>query len=119
MLILFENLHSVVAASIINCVYMEILIGLCQHTVDGAVHISSNVVAGYDDIDFALSWWAGWQRREELVIIFGVDSLVQLACTNHVICLVREIVTDLSKACHIDLLIQVDALDVRQDYPHP
>ena len=62
MRILFEDLQGVVCAPIIDGIYPEILMGLHQHAVESAVHIIFNVVAGDDDIYFALSWRDGWQR---------------------------------------------------------
>jgi len=54
--ICFEDPHGVVSAPIVNGVYREILMGLGQHTVEGAANIVFNVVAGNDDIYFGLGW---------------------------------------------------------------
>src|ERR1700730_9663418 len=56
MRIVFKDLHGVVGAPIIDGVYPEILMGLRQYAIESTVHIILNVVAGYDDIYFALGW---------------------------------------------------------------
>src|ERR1700674_2893844 len=56
MRILFKDLHGVVGAPIVDGVYPEILMGLRQHAIESTVHIILNVVAGDDDIYFALGW---------------------------------------------------------------
>jgi hypothetical protein len=50
----FEDLHGVVSATVINGVNGEILMGLAQHTVEGAANTMFDVVAGNDDIYFGL-----------------------------------------------------------------
>jgi hypothetical protein len=52
----FKDLHGVVGRSIINGIYPEILMGLGQYTVERTANIVFNVVAGNDDIYFALGW---------------------------------------------------------------
>jgi hypothetical protein len=50
LLVLFQHLHGVVGASVVNGIYPEISIGSRQNTVERAVHIKPNVIAGEDAI---------------------------------------------------------------------
>ncbi|HTG30466.1 MAG TPA: hypothetical protein VK818_19795 [Methylomirabilota bacterium] len=52
----FKDLHGVVGTSIINGIYREILMSLSQYTIESTADMVFNVVAGNDDIYFALGW---------------------------------------------------------------
>jgi hypothetical protein len=52
----FKDPHGVVGTPIINGIYPEILMGLAQYTVESTANIVFNVVAGNDDIYFAMGW---------------------------------------------------------------